>query len=124
MFASARRMLACGGFWQFTAFLYRNFRQRTHLQPKPSSRRRRWTRTSAPDRRIALFRSLFRGRENVYARRWDNADGRHGYIPTVVKDWKAINKSRPEDRKKVDQKTRKFLPLTDAGPLSVGQQNR
>src|ERR1035438_10662917 len=22
MFASARRMLACGGFWQFTAFLY------------------------------------------------------------------------------------------------------
>src|SRR5258707_13681556 len=35
-------------------------------------------------------------------------------MPVVVKDWKAINKSRPEDRKKVDQKTRKFLPLTDA----------
>jgi len=64
--------------------------------------------------RIALFRSLFRGREDVYARRWENADGRHGYVPAVVKDWKAINKSRPEDRKKVDQKTRKFLPLTDA----------
>jgi hypothetical protein len=32
----------------------------------------------------------------------------------VLKDWKAINASRPEDRKKVDQKTRKFLPLTDA----------
>src|SRR6266567_2543312 len=65
-------------------------------------------------RRIALFRSLFRGREDVYARQWENADGRHGYMPTVVKDWKAINKSRPEDRKKVDQKTRKFVPLTDA----------
>src|SRR5690242_16904012 len=64
--------------------------------------------------RIALFRSLFRGREDVYARRWENADGRHGYMPTVGKDWKAINKSRPGDRKKVDQKTRKFLPLTDA----------
>src|SRR5437867_1494627 len=64
--------------------------------------------------RIALFRSLFRGREDVYARRWENADGRYGYMPVVVKDWKAINKSRPEDRKKVDQKTRKFLPLTDA----------
>ncbi len=38
----------------------------------------------------------------------------YGYMPVVVKDWKAINKSRPEDRKKVDQKTRKFLPLTDA----------
>ena len=35
-------------------------------------------------------------------------------MPVVVKDWKAINKSRPEDRKKVDQKTRRFLPLTDA----------
>jgi len=55
--------------------------------------------------RIALFRSLFRGREGVYAPRWENTDGRHGYLPTVVKDWKAINKSRPEDRKKLDQKT-------------------
>jgi superfamily II DNA or RNA helicase len=64
--------------------------------------------------RIALFRSLFRGREDVYSRRWENADGRHGYMPVVVKDWKAINKSRAEDRKKVDQKTRRFLPLTDA----------
>jgi superfamily II DNA or RNA helicase len=64
--------------------------------------------------RIALFRSLFRGREDVYARRWENDDGRHGYMPVVVKDWKAINRSRPEERKKVDQKTRKFIPLTDA----------
>ncbi len=65
-------------------------------------------------KRIALFRSLFRGREDVYARRWENGDGRHGYMPVVVKDWKAINKSRPEDRKKVDQKTRTFIPLTDS----------
>jgi superfamily II DNA or RNA helicase len=64
-------------------------------------------------RRIALFRSLFRGREDVYARRWENDDGRHGYAPAHVKDWKAINKSRLEDRKKVTQKTRKFLPMTD-----------
>ena len=65
-------------------------------------------------KRIALYRSLFRGREDVYARRWENADGRSGYMPAAVKDWKAINKSRPEERKKVDQKTRKFLPVTDA----------
>jgi hypothetical protein len=65
-------------------------------------------------RRIALFRSLFRGREDVYARRWDNDDGRHGHMPAALKDWKAINKSRPEERKKVDQKTGKFDPLTDA----------
>jgi len=64
-------------------------------------------------KRIALFRRLFRGREDVYARRWENPDGRSGYSPAALKDWKAINSSRPEDRKKVDQKTRKFLPLTD-----------
>jgi len=29
-------------------------------------------------RRIALFRSLFRGREDVFARRWTSADGRSG----------------------------------------------
>ncbi len=64
-------------------------------------------------KRIALFRSLFRGREDVYARRWENHDGRSGYAPGALKDWKAINSSRPEDRKKVDRNTRKFLPLSD-----------
>jgi hypothetical protein len=65
-------------------------------------------------KRIALFRNLFHGREDVYARRWESTDGRSGYVPAALKDWKAINKSRPEDRKKADQKTRKFFPLTDA----------
>jgi superfamily II DNA or RNA helicase len=64
--------------------------------------------------RIALFRSLFRGRDDVYARRWQSADGRSGYMPASLKDWNAINRSRPEDRRKVDQATRTLLPLTDA----------
>ena len=54
-----------------------------------------------------------RGREDVYARRWENSDGRSGYSPAALKDWKAINSSRPEDRKKVDRNTRKSLPLSD-----------
>ena len=65
-------------------------------------------------KKIALFRNLFRGREDVYARRWESPDGRSGYSPAAQKDWKAINRSKPEDRKKVDQRTRKFFPLTDA----------
>ena len=65
-------------------------------------------------KRIALFRSLFRGRDDVYARRWEKDDSGSGYAPAAVKDWKAINRSRPEERKKVDQKTRRFLPMTDA----------
>jgi len=43
-------------------------------------------------KRIALFRDLFHGRDDVYARRWESADGRSGYVPAALKDWKAINK--------------------------------
>src|SRR5581483_2665863 len=66
-------------------------------------------------RRIALFRSLFRGREDVFAVRWESrrGDGKSGYMPAAERDWNAINRSRPEDRKKVDRQTRRFLPLTD-----------
>src|SRR5215472_17686869 len=73
-------------------------------------------------KRIALFRSLFRGREDVYARRWENDDGRHGYVPAHVKDWKAINKSRPEDRKKVALKVNGRAPFEiSATPLDLRQ---
>lgn len=65
-------------------------------------------------RRIALFRSLFHGREDVYARRWTSADGRSGYSPAALMDWGAINSSNPEDRKRIARQTRTFLPLTDA----------
>src|SRR5437868_7760855 len=64
--------------------------------------------------RIVLFRSLFRGREDVYARRWERDGKGSGYSPAAVKDWKAINRGRPEERKRIDRKTRRFLPLTDA----------
>jgi hypothetical protein len=36
-------------------------------------------------RRIALFRSLFRGREDVYARRWEKGE-RSGYSPAAARD--------------------------------------
>ena len=48
-------------------------------------------------------------------------------MPKADRDWKAYYASRPEDRKKVDRKTRTFHPLTDevvrqhlAGELWVG----
>ena len=65
------------------------------------------------EQRIALFRSLFHGREDVYAVRWENADGRSGYIPKADRDWKAYLRTNDQDRKKVDRLTRKFRPLTD-----------
>jgi len=68
---------------------------------------------SSPEAKISLFRSLFRGREDVYAVRWESPNGRHGYMPAAERDWKAYLASSPEDRRKVDRRTRKLLPLTD-----------
>src|SRR5580692_9132450 len=63
--------------------------------------------------KMALFRSLFRGREDVYAQRWESPDGRSGYSPRTERDWHAYNAAKPEERKRVDKETRKNLPLTD-----------
>ena len=62
--------------------------------------------------RIELFRSLFRGRDDVYAIRWENTDGRSGYMPKADRDWKSYLRAKDKDRKKVDRQTRKFRPLT------------
>jgi hypothetical protein len=67
----------------------------------------------APEKKIALFRSLFRGREDAYAVRWEGRNGRSGYSPAGAMDWRAIHAARPEDRKKVARKTRMLHPLSD-----------
>jgi hypothetical protein len=105
-------MLAYGGCWLSTAFRFRNWLPRIRSQQRPKRPHPQVNREERARRRIALFRSLFRGREDVYARRWENRKGESGYSPADIKDWKAINKSRPEDRKKVHQQTREFLPVT------------
>ena len=37
-----------------------------------------------PEQKIALFRGLFRGREDVYAVRWEGKGGKAGYSPVGV----------------------------------------
>jgi hypothetical protein len=65
------------------------------------------------EQRIALFRSLFRGRDDVYAIRWESDDGRSGYMPKADRDWKSYLRAKDEDRKKVDRLTRQYRQLTD-----------
>jgi hypothetical protein len=60
------------------------------------------------------FAGIQPSRVRVIGREQQFAEKLHAYVPAHVKDWKAINQSHPEDRKKVAQKTRKFLPMTDA----------
>ncbi len=91
-------------------------------EAKPQTPSARSTLNTA--QKIALFRSLFRGREDVYAQRWESPDGRSGYSPKTERDWKAYYAAKPEDRKRVDKETRKNIPLTDEAIHAhlVGQQ--
>jgi hypothetical protein len=114
MFAFARKMLACAASFRFTAFQFHNSRRSLRRQPSTLRQSDPFDKQERAKQRIALFRSLFRGREDVYARRWERDGKGSGYSPAAVKDWKAINRGRPEERKKIDRKTRRFLPVTDA----------
>jgi superfamily II DNA or RNA helicase len=59
--------------------------------------------TSAPVEKVALIRSLFRGREDVYALRWEGAHtGKSGYAPAIVGGWGG-GRDGPKT----------YLPLTD-----------
>src|SRR5580704_15027978 len=53
-------------------------------------------RPSTAEEKITLFRSLFRGREDIYAVRWEGRGGKSGYSPAGVMDWRAIHSVRPE----------------------------
>jgi hypothetical protein len=79
---------------------------------RPSERSSNRPKLSTAEK-IAFFRSLFRGREDMYAQRWESPDGRSGYSPRTERNWNAYNAAKPENRKRVDKETRKNLPLTD-----------
>lgn len=61
------------------------------------------TNAASVQEKVALFHSLFRGREDVNAVRWTNErTGKSGYSPTCEDPW-SLRKGQP----------RKYLPLTD-----------
>ena len=42
---------------------------------------------SRPEVKVALFKSLFRGRDDVYAVRWEGKTGKTGYSPAGIREW-------------------------------------
>jgi hypothetical protein len=50
------------------------------------------TNLSAPDAKIALFRKLFRGRDDVYAVHWKGRNGRSGYSPAALREPTTLSK--------------------------------
>jgi len=68
---------------------------------------------SSVDAKIALFRRLFRGREDVYARRYESVrTGKVGYFPASRTKW-GRGLSEKSDTGSDDLEQRDFLPLTD-----------
>lgn len=70
-------------------------------------------RTSLPEAKIALFRSLFNVRDDVYARRFENRKtGRSGYAPACANEWVRGICEKPRV-KCATCPHRRLLPLTD-----------
>ena len=69
--------------------------------------------TLSADEKVALFRSLFRGREDVFARRWFSASsGKSGYQPVCSNEWRT-DLCDKKQYKCADCPNRKRSPLTD-----------
>lgn len=68
---------------------------------------------SPADLKIRLFRSLFRGREDVYPRRFESRKtGKSGYAPACSNEWVRGICEKPRI-KCADCQHRRFLPVTD-----------
>lgn len=68
---------------------------------------------SAADAKIRLFRSLFRGRDDVYPRRFESRKtGKSGYSPACGNEWVRGICEKPRIKCSECQ-YRQFLPLTD-----------
>lgn len=64
------------------------------------------------DERVNLFKSLFIGREDVFARRWfSKTTGKSGYQPVCVNEWK-VGLCNKKATKCSDCPNRSFAPLT------------
>lgn len=70
------------------------------------------TNDSPIETRIALFRSLFRGREDVYPIRWEGKKGNSGYSPACANEWNRTFCRKPMV-KCSDCENRELKPVTD-----------
>jgi hypothetical protein len=72
----------------------------------------------SPDKKIALFRSLFRGREDVYPRLWTSKKtGAIGYSPVCENEWLRGICQKPSV-KCGECDNRKLLPLDDSHQIN------
>lgn len=68
---------------------------------------------SSPEDKVQLFRSLFQGREDVFAIRWVGKDNRSGYAPACYNDWKHEVCGKYKKIPCASCENRKLIPLGD-----------
>ncbi|MES9851761.1 MAG: hypothetical protein ABW170_08015 [Candidatus Thiodiazotropha sp. L084R] len=67
----------------------------------------------SPEQKIAIFKSLFRGRTDIFANRWQNQKGRSGYSVACNNEWvQGICNNKPRI-KCLDCTHRQFRELND-----------
>jgi len=84
----------------------------TATAPDPPDSGALVTSSSPVAAKLAVFRTLFRGRNNVYAVRWQSKAGRSGYAPACAHEWDRALCAKPKV-KCADCANRALLPLTD-----------
>jgi superfamily II DNA or RNA helicase len=72
----------------------------------------RETATLSTQEKIALFRRLFFGRQDMFARRWESSQGKSGYSPVCENEWREGVCEKPRVKCAACGR-RKLLPLTD-----------
>ena len=96
-----------------------------HIEAKPTITFGAINKKSEPGEKIRLFRSLFKGRDDVYAKRWENKlKGTAGYSPACGNEWKSGICQKPKIKCSTC-KHQDFLPL-DEGTIDGhlrGRQN-
>ena len=99
----------------------------------PSRKASAWQAKGVEERRnrisdgnIQLFMSLFRGRPDVFAKRWENRQGRSGYSPACRNEWVKGTCRKPRV-KCADCEHRELVPFTEdivrdhlSGRITVG----
>jgi superfamily II DNA or RNA helicase len=68
---------------------------------------------SSTQEKVTLFRSLFRGRDDVYALRWQSSSGRSGYAPACANEWRPGLCEKPRISCR-DCNHRELQPLSNA----------
>ena len=65
--------------------------------------------------KVSLFRSMFRGRADLFPKLWTSRAGKKGYSPACTNDWVSgtCGKIRKPPVKCSECDNRKFLPVTD-----------